>query len=126
MSLLITIDAHHIHFGPKVQPLPMGHKFYKLHRHKGYVNSIFSFSKVFKMYSFLKKKWVFKENCEKFIGSEFKLNNDTLFRSSHNLGKRDMMTFEDLREMLEEFENYLPEEEKEMAQVIQAEIESNG
>lgn len=37
-----------------------------------------------------------------------------------------MMTFEDLKEMLEEFENYLPEEEKEMAQVIQAEIESNG
>lgn len=37
-----------------------------------------------------------------------------------------MMTFEDLKEMLDEFENYLPEEEKKMAQVIQAEIESNG
>lgn len=42
------------------------------------------------------------------------------------MGKRDMMTFEDLKEMLEEFENYLPEEEKEMAQIIQNEIESNG
>lgn len=50
----------------------------------------------------------------------------TLYHSSNNLGKQNMMTFEDLKEMLEEFENYLPEEEKEMAQVIQAEIESNG
>lgn len=47
LSLLITIDAHHIHFGPKVQSLPMGHKIYKLHRHKGYVSNIFSLSEVF-------------------------------------------------------------------------------
>lgn len=49
-----------------------------------------------------------------------------LYRSSHILGKGDMMTFEDLKKMLEEFENYLPEEEKGMAEVIQTEIESNG
>lgn len=73
------------------------------------------------------KKYFFEEIYKKkFLGYWFKLNNDTLYHSSHNLGKQDMMTFEDLKEMLDEFENYLPEEEKEMAQVIQAEIESNG
>lgn len=69
------------------------------------------------------KKYFFKEIYKKNSLDIIDLN---LFHSSHNLGKQNMMTFEGLKEMLEEFENYLPEEEKEMAQVIQAEIESNG
>lgn len=55
LSLLMTIDPYCIHVGNSAQPLPKGHKFYKLHRHKGYVGSIFSLSEVFKLYLFFQK-----------------------------------------------------------------------
>lgn len=46
--------------------------------------------------------------------------------SSETLGQPDKLTFEDVGELLEMFEDFLPEEEKETAQRIRRAMDGKG